>query len=183
MTLTQVPLFLEAHLTAAHMVQLARAAVEMTFEAAEPLCRKGDDALSLFALVEGSCVAKNEPDALPEFTFVMEATSTFGESALSSDDAMRTRAASVYAGERGCTVLAFSASAIEAVVGFVLQKHTALAFNRKLLAPVKLGERPITEGLSEVYNPNLRPSPLTSHPHPHPRPSPDLHPYPHPGSR
>ena len=48
-----------------------------------------------------------------------------GESALSGNEAMRTRAASVFAGDAGgCSILSFGTAAIEALVGHQLQRHT-----------------------------------------------------------
>jgi CRP-like cAMP-binding protein len=148
----QAPLFAEARLSTAQLQQLARAAVEKEFRTGEQLCQKGDEATSVFVVVEGACVARNEPDDPAEFAFELRAPACFGESAFSFDKTLRTRAASVFAhDESGCTILSFAVSAIEAVLGFVLTKRSLHAFSRKLLAAIRIGKpgTPMLDGLSE----------------------------------
>jgi len=158
---SDVPLFRDAQLTPVQLQQLVRATVETEYEPGEALCTKGEGAYSIFAVVEGACVARSELGTEKEhqFELVMSAPTVFGESALSSDEPMRTRAASVVAQEAcveegrerrgGCKVLVFAVAAIEALVGFVLTKHSLHAFNRKLLGSVKVGATPLFEGLDE----------------------------------
>ena len=73
-----VPLFSEAGLTAAHLTQLARAAIDMKVAPGERLCSKGDEADTLFVVVDGSCVARSEPGDPQAFEFVMNAPTVFG---------------------------------------------------------------------------------------------------------
>lgn len=119
----------------------------------------------------------------------MRAPAVFGESALSSEEALRTRAASVFAvgvkkpevdedddgeaeadeeaaaavgggnsgggtgsgdgGDGGCKILSFAVNSVEALIGFSLTKHSTGAYNRKLLASIKVGEAPLLSGLSD----------------------------------
>ena len=106
-------------------------------------------AQSVFVVVEGKCLARSEPGSVPDFEFIMEAPAVLGESALSSDDAQRVRAASVFAAGSGCTLISFNVCDLEVLVGYTPQRKSMLEFNRKLLASVKIGTVPLLEGLDQ----------------------------------
>ena len=136
--LRTVPLF--AGMTTEFLVALARAAVELHVEAGKSICIEGDAARDVYAIKAGELATSK---AGTDMSFTMCAPNVFGESALlcsraADIDDVRTRMATVKANEAGATVLVFDVAAIECLVGFCLQDRSVRAFNRKLLASIKI---------------------------------------------
>ena len=142
--LQRLPLFVK--LCKAELVQLARAARPLHLNASSIVCTQGEAANTLYVLRRGAVEAHQAGVAE---AFVMQAPMVFGESALSSDEGMRIRQATVRccAGGGSALVIAFDAAEIETLLGFGLQARAEHAFHQKLLEQIKVAGRPIISTL------------------------------------
>jgi len=145
--LKTVPLF--SDLSTEYLTALGRAAIDINLDAGKPICVEGEAASEVYAIKSGELVTSK---AGTDVGFTMEAPSCFGESALlcscaSDGDDVRRRQATVRAIHPGAVVVAFDVSAIETLVGFCLQERSVRAFNRKLLASIKIDEVSILDVL------------------------------------
>jgi len=110
------------------------------------VCTQDEPAQHVFAVVVGDCVATHAKGV-----FTMTAPYSFGENALYAEEVLRTRNATVRAGDSGCTLLSFPVHGIEALMGYIPQELAVKRYNRKLLLSVKVGEKetPLVDGLKE----------------------------------
>ena len=149
------------------LLQLARAAKELKLREGVTVCNRGDSARCVYAVRHGIVEAVHSSFAQP---LQMRPPMCFGESALYSDEGMRRRQATVsvvrdasqyqesnVSGDhqrfndmlewKGSVLVSFDANDIESLLGFGLQGSAEHAFHRKLLEAVRIGGRPIAQGL------------------------------------
>ncbi len=128
------------------MAQLLRGARQVKLAEGDKLCAQGDPAREVYVLQAGH-VRTSQADS--DFSLTMHPPESFGESALFAADELRVRQASIVACAGGATVLVWSVSAIETLVGFELQAASIQLYDRKMIESVKIGPRLLLSGLSK----------------------------------
>lgn len=118
------------------MAQLLRGVRQVTLAQGERLCAQGDPARDFYVLQHGR-VKTLQADS--DFSLTMLPPESFGESALFAADELRVRQASIIACDGGATLLVWSVSSVETLVGFELQAASTKLYDRKMIESVRVG--------------------------------------------
>ena len=95
----QVPIF--DALDDQHIFQLARAANVLQLEPGQTICKQGEEATTIYAVISGELVTSQSENG---FTFKLSYPNCFGESALYPEEELRLRKATVAASSEGAVV-------------------------------------------------------------------------------
>jgi CRP-like cAMP-binding protein len=127
--------------------QVCRGAEQRKLAPAAVVFEKGDRANHIYAVREGSVHTAAVPGS--DFFLSIVPPATFGESALSADDELRVRGASIVAGDAGATLVVWHIASIETLLGFELQEASLGLQNRTMLEDARFGSHSLAQGLSK----------------------------------
>ena len=128
------------------IIQLCRSAHLKDVNKEDYICKQGDPARSIFTVWKGTAFSSQSQSS---FSMTMKPPTTFGESALFYDEALRTRQASVQAGEGGAVVIRWPVNEIETLIGYELHKASEQLYTRKFLSSVRFGTISLFNGLTD----------------------------------
>ena len=131
-----------AELAPEQITLLCRAVVNISMEKSKPVCKQGDAAHSVYALLDGQLkiVKDNDQEGKKLLKTPESKGACLGEACFFPDETMRVHDADISAWAGSSTLLKFSCADVEALIGYSLQSVALLRFHQQMLASVLIAK-------------------------------------------
>ena len=139
-----------AELAPEQITLLCRAAVNLSVEKSKLVCKQGDAAHTVYALLDGQLklVKDNNQDGKTLLKTSESKGACLGEACFFPDETMRVHDADISAWAGNSTLLKFACADVEALIGYSLQSVALLRFHQQMLAAVLIAkEVPLLKSL------------------------------------